>query len=330
MPAGGALNAVAGAGLSRRRALGWLAASGAAASLSGCGEPTPPLSVGTIVFPGYELMFLARELGLLPPDVRLVELLSGTDNLSVLAARQVEAITLTIDEVLSARATGLDLRVVMVFDISEGADAVLARPGIGGLKGLRGRRVGVEDGAMGIVMFDAVLAAAGLGVDDVVKVPITANRGLQLYQQRAIDAVVTFEPWVSQLEQAGAVRLFDSGRVPERIVDVLAVRADALVTHAAPLRRLVHAHFEALAHFRARQEASSRLMATRLQVPPESVPDAFRGLRLPDAAENRRLLQPGGRFDASVQSIQRLLSEQRIQSGSVPLEGLVDLGFLPT
>ena len=48
--------------------------------LAACQAPVAPIRVGSIVFPGYELMFLARELGLLNErQVRLVELLSNTD-----------------------------------------------------------------------------------------------------------------------------------------------------------------------------------------------------------------------------------------------------------
>jgi NitT/TauT family transport system substrate-binding protein len=54
--------------------------------------------VGSIVFPGYESLFLAREAGLLEErQVRLIELLANTDTLRALAAGQLEAAALTLD-----------------------------------------------------------------------------------------------------------------------------------------------------------------------------------------------------------------------------------------
>ena len=133
----------------RRRALGLAAGSALWASLgvlSGCGDPDPPLKVGTIVFPGYEFLFLARESGQLKPEeVRLVELLSSTDNLRLVEENRLDAATLTVDEVMATRAKGVDLRIVAVLDVSEGADAVMARAGIATPEQLRGRRV--ADGA---------------------------------------------------------------------------------------------------------------------------------------------------------------------------------------
>ena len=317
----------------RRRALGLAAGSALWASLgvlSGCGDPDPPLKVGTIVFPGYEFLFLARESGLLKPEeVRLVELLSSTDNLRLVEENRLDAATLTVDEVMATRAKGVDLRIVAVLDVSEGADAVMARAGITTPEQLRGRRLAAEDNAMGVVMLDAVLQAASLRVEDVVKVPFTADQSVMMFQSEKVDAVVTFEPWVSQLEALGAVRVYDSTRVPDRIVDVLAVRQEVIVKRPKAVARLVAAHYQALALYRRDPVLASKLMAARLQLTPQEVPSSYRGLRLPDAAACREMLRPGGRFDGTVQALQQLMVERRLLERSASFEQLVDARFLP-
>ena len=314
----------------RRRWLGALVAGSLLPWLAACGEPDAPQNVGTIVFPGYELLFLARETGLLASDqARLVELLSSTDNLRLMEEGRLDAATLTVDEVLGLRSRGVDLRIVAVLDISDGADAVMARAGISTLQALKGARVGVEDSAMGAVMFDALLSAAGLHLEDVTKVPITADQAVSAFQSELVDVVVTFEPWVAQLEGLGAVRLFDSTRIPDRVVDVLAVKADVIERRGAAVRHLVAAHFSALGRFQADAASASRVMAARLQVEPHEVPAAFKGLRLPDAAANRQVLRTGGRFDTAVQAVQAMMQTRRMLTQVVPLQGLVDTRFLP-
>ena len=95
----------------RRRWLVHAIALSALACRPGCSKPIPLLRVGSIVFPGYELMFLARELQLLDPNqVRLVELQSNSDTVRALASGQLEAAAMTQDELMSARAEGVDLR----------------------------------------------------------------------------------------------------------------------------------------------------------------------------------------------------------------------------
>ena len=315
--------------MDRRRMVGAIASAAMAPLLVACSQPLAPFNVGTIVFPGYEFLHLASEMGLYKDrGIRLVEMLSSTDNLRVLAEGRVQAATLTIDEVMTARADGLDLRVVLVFDVSAGADAVMARPAVRNLQDLAGRRIGVEDSAMGVVMLEALLAAAGLKVDQVTKVPMTADQSLRTYESGKVDALVTFEPWVTQLEALGAKRLYDSTAVPERIVDVLAVKADAIEPYAEPIKRLVEGHFQARKRFLA-NPADSGQMAARLQMPAAEVPQAFRGLILPDAQENRRILRTGGRFDQSVQEIQKVFLSGGVLRRAVPTADLVDIRFLP-
>lgn len=311
--------------LSRRQVFGWALGAALAAPLTGCSPPLPPLRVGSIVFPGYELMFLARELGLLAPEaVRLVEMRSNTDVLRALGAGQLEAAALTLDELLSARADGVDLRVVLVLDISEGSDVVLGRPGIRRAADLKGRRIGVEDSAGGAVMLGALLDAAGLSVEQIHKVPITLNRSIEFYASGLLDAVVTAEPWAGTLEAQGAHRLFDSSAIPGLIVDVLAVRADAVERQLSALRRLVSAQFEALAAFQRNPEQVAPQLAPRLQVAPENVNAAFRGLKLPDAAQNRAWLQPGGQLQQSADSLMKMMVKQSLLKQAIDLRQLSD------
>ncbi|MDO9067107.1 MAG: ABC transporter substrate-binding protein [Deltaproteobacteria bacterium] len=70
-------------------------------------------------------------------QVRLVEMSSGQDSLKALAEGKVDGAAMTLDEVLQARASGLPLSVVMIFDISAGADMLVAYPGIKTLADLR-------------------------------------------------------------------------------------------------------------------------------------------------------------------------------------------------
>jgi NitT/TauT family transport system substrate-binding protein len=297
--------------------------------LAGCTAPLPAMRVGCIVFPGYETLFLARELGLLDAQrVRLVELLANTDTLRALAAGQLEAAAMTLDELMTARADGVDLRAVLVFDTSAGADVVLAKAPVT-LQTLQGRRVAVEDGAMGAVMLSALLKAAGLKPDQIHKVPMTLDRSEALFQTSAVDVVVTAEPWAARLEKAGARRIFDSLAIPGRIVDVLAVRANALQTFGPAIRHLLTGHFVAQKYMRESISRAAPLIASRLQTSAADVPSLYRGLQLPELAENRTMLARGGAIDRTAQALQQVMLEAGLLPASSLAEAVADVRFLP-
>lgn len=59
-----------------------------------------PLRIGTLVWPGYEPLYLARERGYLDPkSVRLVEYPSNSEVTRAFRNRAIEAAALTFDEV---------------------------------------------------------------------------------------------------------------------------------------------------------------------------------------------------------------------------------------
>lgn len=253
--------------------------------------PEPVLRVATIPWPGYETLHLAQSLDYFEPiQIRLVEFVNSTQATSAILNGTVHAAALTLDEVLVLMQDGVDLKAILVMDISDGADAVMARPEITTLQALRGKRIGVETGAIGALMFDAMLTAAGLSVTDVVLVETSFNEAEQAYLSGKLDAVVTFEPVRTQLLAAGAHVLFDSRKIPGRVVDVLAVRAEALRSHPKALCHLVRAHFSALDYLAVQPSDAAMRLAPLLKVSPAKVLPLFGGLKIPNRAENRAQL----------------------------------------
>jgi NitT/TauT family transport system substrate-binding protein len=275
-------------------------------------------------------MFLARELGLLAgAEVRLLEMHSNTDVISALGSGRLEAAALTMDEMLTARANGVDLRAVLVFDLSEGADVVLAKPPLRTVEALKGKVVAVEEGAVGAVMLAAMLEGSGLSLESVEKAPMALNDSLAVFRSSKVDAIVTAEPWAGQLEAAGAVRLFDSSAVPGRIIDVLAAHASTIENHPRALRKLAAAHFVAQRRFQSDLSRSAGLMATRLGLAPGAVANAFRGLKLPNVAENRALLSPGGAAQAPTQALMAVMLRNGLLKRPLDVSHVFDPQFLP-
>ena len=173
--------------------------------LGGCHfQLADPIRLAAHPWPGYELLYLARELDRLDEEqVRLIETGSATASLRLLASSSVEGAGLTLDEVLTARSRGMDLTIVAVLDASLGADVLMARPGIRQLADLRGRSIGVEQTAVGAVMLDAALQAAGLRTDQIRirYLPVDAHEAA--YRAGQVDALVTYEPVRTRLRAAG-------------------------------------------------------------------------------------------------------------------------------
>jgi NitT/TauT family transport system substrate-binding protein len=306
-----------------------------AALAAGCTQDrTPPLRVGTNVWPGYEPLYLARDLELLDPDgVRLVEYSSASQVIRAYRNGRIDAAALTLDEVLLLLASGLEPRVALVMDISHGADAILARPGVDGLADLKGRRVGVENTALGAYVLSRALEQAGMSVDDVdvVEVEVDAHEGA--YRGGEVDAVVTFEPVRSRLLAAGAHVVFDSTRIPGEIVDVLAVRREVLNRRPEVVRGVLRAWFGAVDRLHAHPREGARRIAERLRLDPEAVLKSYDGLELPDRTRNRWFLAgpDGPGLAASARRLAAVMEREGLVAHPVDPAQLfdADFGLLP-
>lgn len=296
--------------------------------LSGCSGSGRPLTIASHVWPGYEFMFLAQREGWLPKTgLALLETPSSKESLQALAEGRADGAGLTLDEMLRARAQGLPLTAVLVFDVSSGADALLVRPGITRLQDLAGKIIGVEDTPLGQFMLHHVLTAAKLTLGDVTLIHQTNDQHLAVWKSGGLDALITFEPTASLLEAQGAHRLFDTRRIPDTVFDVLAVRSDALATHDDALRGLIAGHFRGLEHLRNNPQDAAFRMARRLKVPGQEVLQVFRGLDLPDLNANRRFL------NGTLADVARQLSGIMLTAGMLPapdrLDRLANADYLP-
>ena len=94
-------------------------------------EPGTALRIGTNVWIGSEPLYLARELGKLDPAaIQLVEYPSASEVLRAYRNQAIDGMVISLDELLVLSAEGQQPRIILVADVSHGADVVVGRPGM--------------------------------------------------------------------------------------------------------------------------------------------------------------------------------------------------------
>jgi NitT/TauT family transport system substrate-binding protein len=296
---------------------------------TGC-SPARPLRIAEYPWPGYEFLRLGQRFGWTSPDlVELRRTAGHRATIEALRRADVDAATLTLDEVLCLRGEGTPVSIVLVFDFSAGADALLARPAVATLADLRGARIGVESTGLGDIMLAKVLERAGLRREDVTIVPL-ADDHVAAWRAGALDAIVTYEPSALQLEKAGLVRRFDSREAPQLIVDVLAVRTESLRRHARALRAAIDGHFRVLRRWQQNPVDTGYHLAAGLGIEPDECGRVLRGLDLPDLAYNRQYLTaPADDLRRAAREIDGILRASGRLRGALGHDDLFVPDFLP-
>ncbi|CAG1770530.1 hypothetical protein BAC3_01128 [uncultured bacterium] len=317
--------------LSRRAFLKVLTIISSLSLISKCSHIVEPLTIASHVWSGYELMFLARHEGWLSENsVQFLETLSATDSIQALLDGRVYGAALTLDEVLRARAQAIPLTCVLVFDVSTGADMVLSKTEIMNLSDLKGKRIGFEASALGALMLHKLLEAAQLEKSDIVPIKVNYDQHIVAWNQGKVDAVITFEPIASQLLDQGAHKIFDSRKIPDTILDVLAIKSDILKTHHNHIKSLIAAHFRARRYFYQNPQDAIYKMAVRMKIPADEVLNSFRGLNLPNEQANLKYLSSDqGTLLVAARNLCTLMVETGMLKQADSLDNLFTADFLP-
>ena len=310
------------------RARGLLCTFAAALALAGCvREPESALRIGTNVWIGSEPLYLARELGTLDPKVvQLVEYPSASEVLRAFRNQAIDGMVISLDELFGLAADGLQPRIILVVDVSHGADAVVGRASMRTMKDLKGKRVAVESGALGAFVLSRALALNGMQARDVKVVRLESNEQPGAFEKGQVDAAVTFDPYRDQLLRAGARSLFDSTQIPGEIVDLVAVRASVLEQQPKAVQALLTGWLAAIDYLKREPKDAARRMGIRLQTTGEQFLNALNGLHIPSREENLKLLggtQPelavsGRRLMALMLEAKLLRTELKIEDVLAP------------
>lgn len=296
--------------------------------LRGCAR-APQLRLGIHHWIGYESLYLAMDLGLLPEQLVLHEGLVAGDSMQALQAGEVDAACLTLDEALRVIDAGVPLRVLLIFNLSAGADMLLVHPQWQS-ETLAGARLGVEKGALGALVLRHFLNHSGLTIDQLQLLDLPPDRQLAMWQAGAVDAMVSYHPTALHLQQEGGRILFDSRQMPETIFDVLAVREDRLALHSPRLRQLLEAHFAGLMHVKMHRQDALYRIAGRQQLTPVQVQQSLGDVVLPGLEANRRYLSgQNPALTRVVSELNDLMLAEGLLNSAVDPSRLFSAGWLP-
>lgn len=300
-------------------------------SLSGCSRPEP-IRIATSAWAGVEVAELAARLGFYEKhgvSVQMVRFSAYSDSLTALRDGKVQAGMHTLDDVIRQAASGRDLRVVLVTDDSFGGDGLVARAGVDSLAKLRGLRVGAEIGTVGHYSLLKILERAGLTLEDITVVSIPAWEIREAFRAGAIDAGVTWEPYLTAAAQEiGGSVLVTSRDYPETIVTTMAFDATVAAKRPRDVRRVAAAYFEAFAYLREHPEEAHALMALAEGVGVAEFEAHLEGLRYLDLDANHVLFERG-RLAALSRDIAEFLLRQGVTRSLPDTAVLLDGSFLP-
>lgn len=285
--------------------------------LSACDSQhhSPPLQIGTNLWPGYEPLYISESLGYFSKDeLRLVVLPSASEVMRSFKNQIINVAALTLDEALLLAESGADIVVIQVADISHGADVILVNSEIESFSQLSGKKVGLESTALGAYVLSRALEINQLQLKDVQLVDLEIGEQEKAFAAGEVDAVVTFEPVKTHLENHGAKVIFDSSQIPGEVVDVLVVRKDVFDEQKEQLQYLVDGWYKGVGYIEQHPEKAAEIAGRHLGISAQEFKEALSGLIIPTREVNRQMISDG-KLQKTVKQLKNVMLDHQLLSG---------------
>jgi NitT/TauT family transport system substrate-binding protein len=246
------------------------------------------VKLGVVTWIGYGPIYCAAANGFYKKyglDVKLVNFADNSIMAGALQSGQLDATTMTYDQVIASNARGWKIKVVMPVDYSVGGDAILASTQIHSIKELKGRKVAFMAASPSDFLLGYALSQDGLSEKDISPVNSTPEGVVGILAGGAVDVGVTYEPNVSVLTKSGGGKRFhvllSSRDARGMITDVLALRESVIAKNPQWVRGLIRGTLDGLAFMQAEPAKATAIIAKTLDITPAEVAEQLPNIENP-------------------------------------------------
>ena len=233
-----------------------------------------PVTLGVVTWIGYGPLYCAVANGYYKKygiDVKLVNFSDNSVMAGAVQSGELDATTLTYDQVIAANARGWKLKVVMPIDYSVGGDAILASAQIKSIRDLRGRKVAFMSASPSDFLLSYALAKDGLSAKDVQSVNATPEGVVGIMASGSADVGVSYEPNISAgfVKSGGGKRfhvLLSSRDARGMITDVLVLKDSVIAKNPKLVDALIRGTMDGLAYMKSDPAKATAIIAKTLEM----------------------------------------------------------------
>lgn len=263
-----------------------------------------PLKIGYSDWPGYTILEVAKQKGWFKDaglDVDLVWF-EYAPSIDAFASGKIDAVTIVASDALVSGATGAKSKIITLLDYSDGSDMIVGAPGVGSIKDLKGKKIGVELTLVEHLLLFKALEANGMSQKDVVLVGTATDKTPQTLASGQVSAIGAWYPISGQaLDQvAGSKKLFTSSDAKGLIYDVLAVNPSSYAAHKEEWAKVSAIYYKCVDYLmdpKTRDDAI-KIMAAKVGADPAAYAKNVPGTHFLTLAEAKSALKKGPGLDS--------------------------------
>ncbi len=249
------------------------------------------ITIGMETWPGYFPLIVARDKGYFKEaglDVEIKRYIAlGELSKDYVAGKMQGRANLTLDATQESL-KGLDQRVVLAIDYSNGSDAIIARKDIQSVPDFRGKRIGFEPDTLEEFFIVWTLSENNMSLSDVKPVSANPEETGKKLKAGEIDVAVSHEPFLSQFVESRDFHVvYSSKDAPGLITDILTFRTDFMEQYPETVEAILKAYFKGLNFWKEHPQEANAITAKEFGDTSEGIAAQLQGIKMLDEQDNQ-------------------------------------------
>lgn len=292
-------------------------------SLPGCSPQSSslrPLKIGTLAWPGYDVILYAQSEKLFEKHGLTVELMpfeNSQDAARAVLRGRLDMAFATLWDTMQVD-PGNDKPVfVLVTDVSHGSDGIVTQPEIESIAALRGKQVGAQLGTINHLILLEALKLYNIPPADIDIVDISNETAIQMLKAGKIDAAVLWEPTLTDTAESMNLNIvYTTKDLDSWVIDGVMTRSKILQTKKEELKAFALTWFDVMHAIETTPDKVFTIVSDQIGQSSESFAKDYGGLKKGDIQMQQKMFQHG-RLEAAVPTLIQLL-EADPRHGRIP------------
>lgn len=307
--------------------------SSSAASLE---QPGQPIRLGFNLWPGAIPWQIAEDQGFLKAsgvNAEITWFQTLADQLNAFNAGKIDIANLTLNDLFMSNVNNVPCKVILMPDVSAGADAIIAEPSINSIQDFVGKTAAIEIATIGHLLFLQALAKNGVDPKSVTTVNMAADAATSALIAGRLPIAYSYEPFITQTTKSGKGKvIFSSADVPGLLADTIIAQQALLDTRAIEVQKLVDVWHQVLDFRKTNTEKALAIEAKRAGVSVEEQKALLEKLDWLTPQETLETFKPGNTTKSLVYAgevVTNFMLEQKLITTRPPAtETLIDDRFM--
>ena len=251
-------------------------------------ETTVPVKLVTVVWAPHFFAFLAQEKDLFEKNHVNVQIKLVPDYIQAVKSYEdgdFDGIFEVYSDAILQQSQGIDTKVVYNTDLSDTGDVIVGK--LENFTDVKGKTISVEGiNSYSHLFLIRALESVGLDESDIHLINLPATNVTDALDKDEISAGYTYQPYTQEALKKGYNIIFNAGKIPGTISDVIAFHSDFVSKRPDAVRAILFSFSEAQKYYEDNKKESLNIMSNLTGVSVEEIAQGLNQSRVLDLYDN--------------------------------------------